>query len=1131
MSLIEDIAKTAAIAISHSAAFLLMLAIGISVSKAETNCVPAPSGLVSWWRGESNLADQTGGNNGTIIGDPMVYVPGKVGEAFNFLGDDLIEVGAATNLQLQDFSIEGWIKILNLYSGDGNGAMFGFGEGGYQFGVNSDNGTLYLAVTAEDEVESTNKITDTNYHHLAITKSGMDVVGYIDGVGCNLSSDNAVFTFNIGTYGAGIGAESDNGDTPFVGEIDELSVYNRPLTVGEIEAIYNAGSAGKCLTLGAPFIFDEPTNLTIFGGSPATFAVVANGAQPLTYQWLFDGTNIFDATNATLSFTNAQPSEAGTYSVILSNSYGVLASSNAVLTVDLIPDILSQPTNEAVGAYYPVLFSVGAVGPLPLLYQWTFDGTNLTGATNSTLFFGAALPSEAGTYSVIVGTAPNVTNSSNAVLTVILPPAPTILTQPASHIGVVADYTTFTVAAQSPAPAPTSYQWSFAGTNLPGATNTELIISNLTMANAGTYAVQVSNPFFASNSQPAVLTMIPAPTGTNRIVANLDPNELTKAVGAGGSVTFVCSGTITLSEPIAVGRDVVVEGSNTITLSGAGRSQLLTIPSGVSVALRDLTISGGLATNGGAISNGGTLTLEAVNSSGNDAAWMGGALFNAGTAMLTSVVLSNNESFEDWIYAIPGRPPYPGNGEGLGGAIYNIGTLSLTNVIFSGNEAEGSGSSSAYGGGIFNSGGTISLSNVVFDGNVAEGGSADGNFVAQGWGFGGALCSSGGSITGNDIGCTNNAALSGNGDVSFEQPFFPTGQPGAGQGGAIFLSNCVAVLTNGWFASNSTSCSPAYNEPQVDSEGGAVFNAGWTTLVGVDFMANICEGTNGVDGRTLSGDTDTTQQGGNGAGGIGGAIYNLGLLALTNCTFTGNSVTGGSGGPGNTCYACTPVETGPSGNPGNALGGALANFGTLDIFSNAFLNNSTIGPGTDVGTIYNVGNMDIDASTTISPDTVDNNPGAFAPFLALEPQSQTVIAGTTVTLVAVAVGSPDPTYQWSWDGTNIASAAAQTLVLTNIQLSQSGTYKIEATNAVGSDISAPIVLTIVNPPPITLTGSIGSGGFSISSPGISGLSFVLEVSTNLLDWQPLSTNSSPVTFIDTNTSASPSRYYRTVIAH
>ena len=73
--------------------------------------------------------------------------------------------------------------------------------------------------------------------------------------------------------------------------------------------------------------------------------------------------------------------------------------------------------------------------------------------------------------------------------------------------------------------------------------------------------------------------MIPAPTGTNHIVANLDPNELIGAIEAGGSVTFVCDGTFSLSQPIVLSRDVVLDGTNySLSLSGGGTSQLLVAP-------------------------------------------------------------------------------------------------------------------------------------------------------------------------------------------------------------------------------------------------------------------------------------------------------------------------------------------------------------------------------------------------------------------------------------------------------------------------------------------------------------------------------------------------------------------------
>jgi hypothetical protein len=800
--------------------------------------------------------------------------------------------------------------------------------------------------------------------------------------------------------------------------------------------------------------------------------------------------------------------------------YGARSSGKCVAAV---PVIAAQPVSQTVTAYSPASFSVLADGPLPLQYQWTFDGTNIEDATNSALSFSTVLPGEAGTYAAIVGMEPNAMLSSNATLIVDLPPAPTILTQPASHIGVVGNYTTFTILAASQAPVPLSYQWSQNGSSLTGATNSELVISNLTVANGGTYTVLVSNPFFGSNSQPAVLSIIPAPTGTNRIVANLDAAELTRALQAGGSVTFVCDGTIRLSQPITLLNDVIVDGNNySVTLSGGGTSQLLSILSGVNVTLRNLTLTGGTAVAGGAISNSGALMASNVNFADNTVTSMGGAIFNAGTALLNSVTFSNNAA--------------EGGGDGLGGALYNSnGIVGLTNVIFLGNTAGEAyylvAGGSGYGGGVFNDGGTINLQNVWFYGNVAQGGGNGGfDYAVQGYGFGGALCSIGGSITGNTIECTNNAALSGNVSVFVQWPNQPIGLPGSGLGGAFCLTNCTVVLSNGWFVGNSTSCSAAYNVPQVQPEGGALFNAGWTVLTGVGFISNNCPGVDGIDGYLLSGAEETSTPGGPGAGGVGGAVYNMGLLALTNCTFTANTVTGGSGGPGNTCYACNPQSTGPSGSPGNAWGGALANFGTAIVVSNAFLNNSAFGPGEDVGTIFSVSNLSLDTNTTtISPYTVVIASDPSAAFLALQPQSQVVMVGSTVALNALAVGSPAPTYQWAWDGTDLSSATAATLTLTNAQPGQSGTYWVEAMNASGSETSAPVVLTVLTAP-ITLTGNnLGTAGFSISGVGIAGLNFILEDSTNLINWQPLQTNPSPFTFVDTNAPANPFRFYRAVL--
>jgi len=74
-----------------------------------------------------------------------------------------------------------------------------------------------------------------------------------------------------------------------------------------------------------------PVDQTVFVGWTATLAVTAWGAPPLSYQWSFNGTNISGATNTSLTLTNVQFSQAGNYAVCVTNAYGSVLSSNAML--------------------------------------------------------------------------------------------------------------------------------------------------------------------------------------------------------------------------------------------------------------------------------------------------------------------------------------------------------------------------------------------------------------------------------------------------------------------------------------------------------------------------------------------------------------------------------------------------------------------------------------------------------------------------------------------------------------------------------------------------------------------------------------------------------------------------------
>ncbi len=132
--------------------------------------------------------------------------------------------------------------------------------------------------------------------------------------------------------------------------------------------------------------------------------------------------------------------------------------------------------------------------------------------------------------------------------------------------------------------------------------------------------------------------------------------------------------------------------------------------------------------------------------------------------------------------------------------------------------------------------------------------------------------------------------------------------------------------------------------------------------------------------------------------------------------------------------------------------------------------------------------------TTSAPVNIAVGGNIAAPAILLQPLSQTVAAGGTVTFAVEAGGTPPLRYQWRLNGTNIAQATNTTLKLANVQLTQAGKYSVLAQNAAGSRLSAEAVLTVMAPPVIAaqpLGRSVAAGAtvtFSVTASG-SGLSY------------------------------------------
>ena len=295
-------------------------------------------------------------------------------------------------------------------------------------------------------------------------------------------------------------------------------------------------SAPAILTVMQPPAFTlQPQSQIITAGSNVTFSVAASGSSPLFLQWTRNGTNLPNATNATLTLTNVQIAQAGSYQAWASNAVGTALSDTATLIVPYPITITSQPQGQSVFPYASVIFSVGASGSSPLGYQWRLAGTNLPGATNISLVKPSVLPADAGSYTVVITNTISAVTSAPALLTVFT--SPTILQQPQSRSASAGSNATFTVVASSSTPL--RYQWYFnTNATLAGATNDSYSIAAVASNHYGFYNVQVFDSFGSTWSDSAQLaeklkpTITAQPTPTNS--AALLGSALTLCVSAFG---------------------------------------------------------------------------------------------------------------------------------------------------------------------------------------------------------------------------------------------------------------------------------------------------------------------------------------------------------------------------------------------------------------------------------------------------------------------------------------------------------------------------------------------------------------------------------------------------------------------
>lgn len=280
-----------------------------------------------------------------------------------------------------------------------------------------------------------------------------------------------------------------------------------------------------------PSITLQPSPQSLCAGETLTLTVTATGTN-LTYQWQQNGQNIPGATSATYTKMQTTVNDSGPYRCVIDSDCGSVNSSEVVVTVSTATVINQQSESQDVCVGDPVELSVSAVGT-ELSYQWRFNGSPITGATQATYnAITFAELSDAGTYDCVVSSATCDDVTSNAIVLGVVDSV-AITQQPVGDDVCTGEEVSFSVVASG---SNLTYQWRQNGQDIAGANSATYTIAAATANDAGTYTCFITSSCGEVTSSGAVLTV------TQALVIIQGPTNLSRCEGEGFTFTVVADG-------------------------------------------------------------------------------------------------------------------------------------------------------------------------------------------------------------------------------------------------------------------------------------------------------------------------------------------------------------------------------------------------------------------------------------------------------------------------------------------------------------------------------------------------------------------------------------------------------------
>ena len=220
-------------------------------------CFTPPAGMVAWYPGDGTTSDILGGHNPSAT-NAVSFVPGIVGQGFDFGPGGFIDIPNSAALNNQQFTVDAWARPDGPGpNNDGAGSVILQKNINVLSGIQTslqlvwrgtDNRFVFNAYNVQVATAST--FLTGQFYHVAGTYDGTRARIYVNGVlqgqviqATTIVYDNSV-PYTIGSNFSGF--RNLGFPRTWDGVIDEVEMFSRALTPAEINAISLAGSAGKC---------------------------------------------------------------------------------------------------------------------------------------------------------------------------------------------------------------------------------------------------------------------------------------------------------------------------------------------------------------------------------------------------------------------------------------------------------------------------------------------------------------------------------------------------------------------------------------------------------------------------------------------------------------------------------------------------------------------------------------------------------------------------------------------------------------------------------------------------------------------------------------------------------------------